>query len=272
MRPGFSEDGVECPLPSGTYELFLENSENGGRGFSLLLEDETCDNSVDHGVVSLDMARMGILDREVFLELFDGHWESLYDWSESASDNQKSEWGGFLRHKDSGLEAFFVNIGTDGECAIQLLRSGKKTVGLRVTPPPPIEKLSLSDKLRQWTQVEVQCNGIAEPWGFCDDWNFEPEVEEILENVIMEVSSVDEGDSLKFLDTEDIDPDTSIADYQPSFKGVTGFNIYLDINEEDPVPLSIPKSFSLPKLGAQTTSRELARVLYDIFKNARNWT
>jgi len=271
MRPGFSEDGIECTLPAGSYELTLETTESGGRGFILLLAGEIYDGQAEHAVVPLDMARIGVLDRKAFLKIFSGDWETLYDWSESAADTQKSEWGGFLRHKDSGLSAFFVNTGMDGECAVQLLRLGKKTVGVRAIPQPPVEKPSKSGKLRQWTQVEVRCSGIADPWGFCDDWNFQPEVEEILENVVLEVSSVDEGDSLKFLDSDDIDPDTAIANYQPGFKGVTGFNVYLDKNEEDPVPLSIPESFALPKLEAQATSRELAEVLFDIFQKARSW-
>ena len=273
MRPGFSEDGVECPLPSGKYELSIEPSENGKtRGFSLVLAGEIPDGNSNAGAFTIDMARVGALDRKAFLDLFEGDWETLFDWSDSASDNKGADWGGLLKHKESGLEAFYVNIGSDCECAVQSLQSGKKTVGVRVIPKPLPVRARLTEGQVQghWTQLEVHCNGIDDPWNFCDDRDFEPEIEGVLEEVISEVSFVDEG---AFLDTESIDPDTAISTYRPRFKGIARIKVFLENSEEeDWTPLAIPKSYSIPKLGEQTTPQELAKAVFNIFENARNWT
>jgi len=271
MRPGFSEDGIECSLPNGTFELSIEPSQNNGmRGFSLVLKGETADGHSNKGVFSVDMARVGILDRNAFLKFFDDNRETLFDWSESASDSsKKSDWGSFLLHKKSGLEALYVDIGSDCECAVQSLLSGKKAVGIRVIPQPPTKHPVKKDEVRQWIQLEVKCSGIADPWGFSDDWDYEPEINSILEDVIFEVSSVDEG---PFLDTKDTDPDAAISKYRPSFKGVTRVSVFLDNSEEeDWKRLSIPNSHFIPQLGAQTTSRELSKTIFEIFKNARTW-
>lgn len=274
MRPGFSEDGVECTLPKGTYRLSIESSQsNGMRGFSLVLAGEKHDGHIDEGTFSIDMARVGVLDRKAFLDFFDGDSEALFDWSENASDNKTSDWGGFLHHKKPGLKALYVDIGSDCVCSVQSLRSGKRTVGVRVIPQPSTERPSKKGGSRQWTQLEVNCSGIAEPWNFCDDWDYEPDIEDVLDNVVSEVSTVDEGDSLTFLDLENMDPDAAIATYQKRFKGVTRITVYLDQSEEeDWKRLPIPKSYSVPQLGAQTSSRELANAVFDIFKNARMWT
>ena len=271
MRPGFSEDGLECTLPDGSYELSIEPSENGKmRGFSLVLAGETPDEHLNEGSFLIDMARVGILDRKAFLGSFNNSWEALFDWSENASsEEKKSDWGEFLRHKESGLKAFYVNIGSDCECAVQSLRSGTKTVGVRIIPKPPTVVSADGQVPGQWTQLEVTCSGIKDPWSFCDDRDYEPEIEDILENVISEVSFVDDG---TFLDTESIDPDTTISTYRPHFKGVTGITVSLDNSEEEEWKrLSIPKSYSIPELGAKTTSRELANAMLDIFGNARTW-
>ena len=217
MRPGFSEDGVECALPNGNYELSIEPSQNSDmRGFSLVLPGETPDGHKDTGVFSIDMARVGILDCKAFLELFEGDWEELFDWSDIASDSKKSKWGGFLRHKESGLEAFFVNIGSDCECIVQSLRSGKKTVGVRVIPKPPIERSTEKPAFRSWTQLEIKCSGIADPWSFCDDRDYEPKIEDVLKDVVLEVSVDVEG---PYLDTRSIDPDAAIFDISATFQG-----------------------------------------------------
>ena len=271
MRPGFSEDGVECILPKGNYELAMEASQNGEtQGFSLVLAGETPDEHASLGFLSIDMARIGICDRKAFLELFDDDPEALFDWSDSASDSTVSDWGGFLHHKESGLEALYVNIGSDCRCAIQSLRSGKKTVGVRVIPQPSVERPADKRASRQWTWVEVECSGIADPWAFSDDWDYEPEIEDVLDNVISEVSTTDEG---AFLDTNEIDPDTGISTYRKRFKGVTRIAVFLEHSEEeDWKRLPVPKSYSIPQLGAQTTSQELANTVFEIFKHARTWT
>jgi hypothetical protein len=274
MRPGFSEDGVECALPNGNYELSIEPSQSGKiRGFSLVLAGETPDGHLNKGTFSIDMARVGILDRKTFLEFFDGSWEALFDWSESASDSKNSDWGGFLHHEKAGLEAFYVNIGSDCECVVQSLRSGTKTVGVRVIPKPSTAHSTDEPVSRQWTQLEVKCSGITDPWNFCDDWDYEPEIEGVLEDVVLEVSSVDEDDSLTFLDTKSIDPDAAISTYRRRFKGIESITVFLEHSEEeDWKRLSIPKSYSIPQLGAETTSRELAKTVFEIFENARTWT
>lgn len=270
MRPGFSEDGVECALPGGSYELFIEPSENGKmNGFSLILANETPDGHQSEGSFSIDMARVGILDRKAFLEFFNNSWEALFDWSENASEEKKSDWGGFLHHKESRLKAFYVNIGSDCECIVQSLRTGTKTVGVRIIPKSSTVLSADGQVPGHWTRLEVQCNGIEDPWDFCDDRDYEPEIEDVLENVISEVSFVDEG---PFLDTESIDPGTAISKYRKDFQGVAGITVHLERSgEEDMKRLSIPKSYSIPDLGAKTTSRELAEAILDIFVNARTW-
>jgi hypothetical protein len=272
MRPGFSEDGIACALPKGDYELSIEPVQHGKmRGFSLVLVGETPTGEQTKGTFSIDMARVGVLERSAFLTQFDGDGEALFDWSESATDSKSSNWGGFIRHKKSGLEALYVNIGSDCQCAVRLLRSGKRTVGLRVVPQPPPERSGEERGSRYWTWVTVKCSGLANTWDFCDDRDYEPELEEVLDNVVFEVSLVDEGESLTFLGTKTINPDVPIADYRRRFRGISRISVFSKRRGESRKRLSIPSSYSVLNLGARTTSRELAEAVLRIFENARRW-
>jgi hypothetical protein len=268
MRPGFSEDGLTCTLPKGDYELTIEPTANAKlRGFSLILAGATPTSEQTKGTVSLDMARLGVLDRRAFLAHFGGDAEALFDWSADATDSKSkaSTWGDVIRHKKSGLEALYINIGSDCQCSVRLLRSGKKTVGLRVVPQPPPERSAETPGSRYWTWVTIKCNGLGDTWDFCDDRDYEPELEDVLDNVIFEVCSDEDSDSKTA-------QNRPIAHYQPRFKGVSRITVQTERRDEKRKPLAVPNSYKLPKLGARTTPRQLAEAIFKIFENARKWT
>lgn len=271
MRPGFSEDGVEVSLPKGDYTVLLEPSPKGRLvGFSLLLVGKVPDSDVAKGKFSIDMARVGVFDRNAFTKLFGGDQEALSEWSEEASDHAKAKWGGFLKHKKGGLEALFVDIGSDCECAVRLLRSRSNTVGVRVVPQLPEERPICELGSRHWTEVEVKCQGIKEAWSFVDDRDFDPEFDQILDNVIFETSYIDE-DSQTFLKSADIDPDTPISKHRKRFTGVTGFSVFVEHAGKRRQRISVPHTYKIPKIGVHATPREIANAVFEIFQNAKKW-
>jgi hypothetical protein len=89
--------------------------------------------------------------------------------------------------------------------------------------------------------------------------------------VVFELSCVEKGLTVTFLDKKTIDPDLPIAHYRQRFGGVSGISVFSEREEEDRKRLAIPNSYSVPKLGAQTTSRQLANAVLRIFENARTW-
>ena len=272
MRPGFSEDGVEVALPKGDYQLVLEPAAIGELvGFSLVLIGKIPTSKKAKGTFTLDMARVGIFDRKTLLKFFKGDGEALFEWSENVSDKKTANWGGSLKHGKSGLEALYVNVGSDCKCTVQLLQAKSRTIGVQVIPQQPAEHPDKKLGSRHWTWVEIKCQGIKGKWSFCNDRDYSPEFDEVLDNVTFEVSSIDEGDSLEFLDVKDIDADIAISKYRRRFRGVEKFLVFTEWAGESRKRLSIPASHSIAKLGAETTPKKLAEIIFELFQAARKW-
>ena len=264
MRPGFSEDGVECTLPEGEFELAIEPTQDGKlRGFSLVLSGQSPDAERANGKLSTDMARVGVLDRQAFLRLFDGDGEALFDWSADASGKNENKWGGFLKHQKSGLEAFFVNTLADGECLVQLLRSSSRPVGIRVLPKGPSERAAEQLGSRHWTWVELKCQGIGDPWSFCDDRDFDPDFDLTLEHALFEVSTLCGGAKAN--------PNHPISRYTKRYRGVSKVAAYYECAGEPRRRIRFPASYKIPHIGADATPRKIAGVVFELFKEARRW-
>lgn len=270
MRPGFSQDGVKCVLPTGSYQVLIDAEDaDGRRGFRLHLPGVDPDGASDVGTLLLDMARVGVFDRQAFLKAFDDDWESLFEWSDSEAIHRPGEAHALLRHEESGLTGLCVEIGADCECLVQILSSGSKTVGVRVAPRRSPEQSSVPRTEKCCTWVEIKCRGIGEPWAFCDDWDYEPEIDDALDEIVSEVSFGDAGDSLDFGDDEGVDPDAPISTYRRRFGGVAQIAVLLDRGGARRQRLKVPEPVASMKFGARTTSRELATALVRIFKAAR---
>jgi len=266
MRPGFSEDGLACALSKGNYRLTIEPTQDGTmRGFSFVLVGESLTGERKQGTFSVDMARVGIYERKPFLAQFAGDGEALFDWSAAIADGSGSAWGGFLRHKKSGLEAVYVNLGSDCHCLVHSLRSGKRVVGVRVIPKAPNRSPDQPGS-RYWTWVELKCEGIGTPLSFCDDRDFAPDFDLLLDNVRFEVSSIDENGCLE---PKTIDLDTSVSSYRRRYEGVASVSVFSERAGEPRRRIRLPKSYSIPKLTSRATSREIAKAVFDIFKQAR---
>jgi hypothetical protein len=266
MRPGFSEDGVVCALPKGNYKLSIEPTQDRKmHGFSLVLVGENATSERNQGTFSLDMARVGVFERKPFLALFDGDSEALSDWTERAADKKSSAWGGFIHHKKSGLQALYVNIGSDCRCLVQLLRAGKRVVGVRVIPTTTSERSPDQPGSRHWTWVELKCEGISKPLSFCDDRDYDPDFDLLLDNVRFEVSSIDENGCLE---PDTIDPDIPVSRYRRRYKGVAKVTVFGERAGEPRRRIRLAKT-SFPNLGSQATPRRIAQVVFDIFKHVR---
>ena len=235
------------------------------QGFSLVLVGETVTSEHNQGTFSLDMARVGVFERKPLLAHFDGDGEALFDWSERTTDNKSSAWGGIICHKKSGLEALYVNIGSDCKCLVQLLRSGKRAVGVRVVPKVAPERSSDRLGSRHWTWVELKCGGVGNPLSFCDDRDYDPDFDLLLDNVRFEVSSIDENGCL---DPKTIDLDTSVSHYGRRYKGVAKVSVFYE-RAGEACRIRLPKTYSIPKLSSKATPRRIAEAVFDIFKHAR---
>lgn len=265
MRPGFSEDGIACALPKGNYQLSLEPTQDSKlRGFSLILAGEIPDTERDNGTFSTDMACVGVLDRQTFLKHFAGNGEALFDWSADALGKKESQWGGFLKHKQSGLEAFYVKTGADGRCAVQLLCLHSCPVGIRVIPNVSPERPTDQRGSRHWTWVELKCEGIGEPWSFCDDRDFEPDFDQTLEDVLSEVNCLCSGDS-----DSKVGPDVPISRCSRRYKGISKVTTFYERAGEPRRRIHFPPSHTVPKLGPNETARKIAKAVFDLFKSAR---
>ncbi len=269
MRPGFSEDGVTVSVPKGSYGLTVVETAGGEfASFSLVLAGEAPDGHVDAGTVSVDMARLGVFDPDAFLEAFADDREALFDWSDDATDGTTATSGATITH-ESGLQALVVDLGSDGVCDVHVLLREDRAVGLRVSFRGPAQQPVPTDRKLRYTSVEVTCRGIDDLWTFVDDWNFEPDADDILDDIVSEVSMGDQGDPIDFGDSDQVDADAPIAAFRRRFRGVGKFSVFVEQDGDERRPVSIADSLPLPECTSETTSRELASILHAIFVEVR---
>jgi hypothetical protein len=268
MRPGFSEDGVSITLPAGNYRLTVSPSTGAKfAAFSLVLDGASPDKDAKAGSLSLDMARVGLLDRKAFLRAFAGDAEELFEWSAEVAEGQKRQWSGHIRHKPSGLEALFINVSTDGVCAVYRLRQGAEVVGVRVVPmatvpakPPPTKEPG------KQIFAEVKWRGDSYPWSFSiaeQGLTFA----EFLEEVLSEIGvSEREGECLL---AEEIDPDAPIVAFRRRYQGIARIQLFVPKpypQKNTILPATIPTS--VLQQSPEFTPRQLARIIYDLLLEA----
>jgi len=273
MRPGFSEDGADVSLPEGEYRIGV-TKDGPLQTFSLVLAGADPGSEKEVGTIDLDMARVGLFQRKPFLKAFGSDPAELFDWSSDASETSEAEWGGFLTHKPSGLQALYFNIGSDGQCRLFLLRSGSRTVGLKVVPLVPVASPHSAPPspasarvLTEMIVAEVTWTGDTHPWGFTSE-SVLLQFKEFLSEVISEIV-IDDIDE-EFIDPDEVNPDDRISRFRPRFKGISRIELF----RPQPHPAArIPIPISLPpdafEKSASLTPRQLAQLVYDIIRKAR---
>lgn len=255
MRPGFTEDGVDCELPKGRYLLALDKPTESGRGFRLVLEGQTPDGSRVAGSVPVDMARVGVFDRQAFLAHFDGNFEDLFEWSAFAVDTTLAA-AEIALDENPALNALIVSVQNDGTYRIEYLVSGSETVGLALTP----ESAEATDKKpRCWTRVDVKFIGIGEPYYYSNDWDFPCSAEDVLES--LEIDAAIEAD----IRSDDVRPSAALRQYMPKFNGAKSVKAYLEMSgQERAKGIPLPASFDATRLSADATLEEIADFIFSV--------
>jgi hypothetical protein len=267
MRPGFTEDGVECALPSGKYGVALADSaENGGRGFSLVLDGESPDGRVSAGSVDVDGARIGIFNRKAFLDHFGGDFEDLFEWSDGEASPPM---GGIVEispEDNTLLKALVVDVQCDSRYQIEYLKSGAEKVGLAVTP---IRPEITPGKARRFTRVDVKFIGIGEPWYYMDDWDYEPALEDVIESLILDQVLYCELVKGRHIKSEDVSPGAPLRQYVSKFRGVKRIGAFLEVDQNRAKRIPLPESLDVSKFSAETTFRELGDIVLSVLRYVR---
>lgn len=254
MRPGISQDGISVNLSAGIYRCEAARAEETGLSTISYIRECVSPTSEERiGELSLDMARLGVVELRPLLAKHRGDWEALADWSDEASGAREKEWGG---HLEAGkLHAVFFSIGSDCTVEVLRLRRGRRTVGMRIRPK---ERLDTAAKPQRWTWVEVKLRGIGDPWSFCDDWAFTPDDELIFDNIDLELSD---------FTNDEVDHSAPLSKYCASLRGVASISAFVEDSGKPRRPIT--RLLQIPKLGASPTAKRLAATVLSIFEQAR---
>lgn len=271
MRPGFSDGGVECALPPGLYRLGLAEGEaNGGRGFSLLIKDASPDSRVDAGSIDVDGARIGIFNRQAFMQHYDYDFEELFEWSDAASGDA---FGGAIDgaieispDDSANLTALVIDVQCDAVYRIHVLKSGSSVIGIEVAP---VEQQASQKISRQYTRIDVKFTGVGEPWCYFDDWNFEPSQSDVIDSLILDLSIDLELSAQGRAAPEKIRPNTKIRDVLPRSRGVQEINAFLERNQRRARRIPLPDSLTSSSISAEATLEQLGEFVYSILLYAR---
>lgn len=267
MRPGFTEDGVECTLPSGKYCVSVaEPAEHSGRGFSLVLRGESPDGRLNAGSVDVDGARMGIFNRKAFLDHFGGEFEDLFEWSDSEACPPTDGVIEISPDDNARLRALVVDVQCDSRYQVEYLKSGSKKVGLAVTPVRPE---ITTEKVRRFTRVDVKFVGIGEPWYYMDDWNYEPDLDDVIESLILDQLLDCEFVTGQDIQPEDVSPDVPLRQYVSRFRGVKRISAFIEVDQDRAKRIPLPDSFDVKEFSAETTFRELGHFVVSVLRYVR---
>ena len=278
MRPGFTEDGIECVLPRGTYDVILDESTgDGGRGFRMTLDGVSPDGVRDVGSVSVDMAQIGIFDRNTFLEHFNGDFEELYDWSSFAVDTDADGAIKISPDDDPDLNALVVIVEWDGIYRVEQLVSGSRTVGLAVTYAEPegdralVSADSGDEEPRQWTRVTIKRVGIGDPLLFVDDLSCDAlTLDEVLDDLTLEVELHLENHRVEF---DEVKPNVELRHYMPKIRGFEPVKAHLDTEgRERAKQISLSESFDAAPLPASATLEDISKLVLAVTLHVRNST
>lgn len=269
MRPGFTEDGVACELPNGNY--YLSNAptkDQGLNSFSLQLENTSVDDENDIAIIGVEMARVGIYKRRILADVFNSDTEALFDWSDSKCDKKSNLWGGYIGG-NSNPDGLYINIDSDCDCSIKYLLSNGSKVGIKVVP---LSSQTVHAVDRSWTRVEISL-GISE-LSFIDDRDYELEFKDVLEDVLTELCTIDEGASLIFVDEDSVNVEDEIIRFRPNYKGARKLNVFIQTSVgcdlvDRKLPLDIEEA--IEQLDQNISVNDFAKVIYQVLKTARRF-
>ena len=213
----------------------------------------------------VDMAQIGIFDRQAFLQHFEGDFGELFEWSSFEVD--ATDGAVEIAPDDaSHLRALVVIVNRDGVYRVETLLEQSKTVGLAITPLPP---RASDDKPRRWTRVDVKFVGIGDPWYYLDDWDYPHALEDVLDSLATDVSieaSMNNNES----SYDDAAPDAAVRDYLPNFRGVSWVRAYLDEEgKERAQGLTVSESLASATLPADATVGQVADLTYSVVREIR---
>jgi hypothetical protein len=254
MRPGISQDGVRVKLPPGDYQCEVTPSEGTGLTTVSYVRKGARPTSERHvGGVSLDMARVGVVELKPLLAQHGGDWEALADWSDEMADRGEKRWGGVLM---SALHhAAFFRIGSDCTLDVFRLKQDGRDVGVALRP----QARHVADtKSQRWTWVEVKLRGIGEPWSYCDDWAFFPDNELVLFDIEFELS---------YFTKEKIDHKMPLAKYCPKIGGIDWIKVFVE--DRGAARRAITRVIRIPEIQSPVTATGLATGVLGIFEQVR---
>ena len=254
MRPGISQDGIRVTLPAGEYLCEIARADKGRVSAISYVRHNALPNSESRiGEVSLDMARVGVVELKPLLARHTGDWDALADWSDELADRREKTWGGTLL--PTGHHAAFFTIGTDCTLDVFKLRQGRQDVGM-VLRPRLLE--SVEAKPRRWTWVEVKWRGIGDPWSHCDDWAFPRDDERFFTDVDFELSYFTEGK---------IDHDKPLPEYSSKFRHIEWIKVFVE--DSGSPRRQVTRKIDIPTIKSPLTARGLAAVVLEVFEKAR---
>ena len=259
MRPGFTEDGVAVQLSPGRYQWSrLDSAGQGIARFQLLRAEAKAETQKVLTELSIDGAMVGGFERGKLLSCFETDFERLYEWSASQVEELSGEGLGVFQH-DSGLDCLWASVGGDGQCKLSSLFSSDESVGFILEVIPSIPKVGG----RTLTQAWFHWSPIEEAFHFVHDRDFELDPNEVLEDILLDltVDAEIEAPGTKIT----ISPDDALKRWKPDFSGVSRIQVFEEADQEERA-LRVPSANVT--LGEGTTIKDLADQAYQIMVEA----
>jgi len=267
MRPGFTQDGIELSIPSGKY-VISDIKVGALCGFQIALEGTSVESNETIGNISIDGATIGVFDIGRFKSYFEDNFEAIYDWSSNAIENEEVRRD--ISHKHAGSAFAFR---TNGDCEVEVISHlfRGNVVGFSVVPIVPTKNENRGERKRSWTWIEFRCHGMFQEFRFCHDRNYDIEFDDVLDDVLGDLCTVETEDSIDFIDEDEIDIDLPINSYRKEYLGLKSVNIFLDIQEGGNTKrktIHPDIKASTNKINKDSSARDLAQCLFEIYEKA----
>jgi len=265
MRPGFTKDECKIQLNPGTYTLNLVQLESEQKqGFSFVLKGTSHDGSTNIGSIFLDGARIGVYQTDLFHKLFKNDFEALYEWSSEKADIE-ADWAD-ISHPIAGL-AFFVSTGSDCEVRIDLLSENGAPVGLKAIPMAQ-PKISAE---KSWSWITLKFKSSSQEIHLCHDRSYKIEIEDVLYDLVIELATINNEDTIEFLDTEDIDVSLPISTLRKDLGALECIEVfYQSSNSPDGKWKPIAPNVRLADFSTDLCVSEFAKKIKAVFIESNN--
>ena len=110
------------------------------------------------------------------------------------------------------LRALVVTVQCHGNYGVEYLTSGSSKVGLEVTP----NQHEIADDItRRWVRVDVKFVGISEPWEYFDDCHFEPEPDDVFEDLVLNTVLTPAHIDGQAIEPDDVGSNAEVQQYLP---------------------------------------------------------